>query len=269
MELFIAVVVVLVVLIYFMVVILGGVVSQASRQVDYYFQKNLSGYDEQFKEKLNTMNEMYEEEENLKRELKGMKSELVSYKTSPFYAPRPLARDVYIPTARYVDSDFFNDYKIAKDKLLGINKQKVINDILIKVPFQGDRQKYETVCSIQDKLNFEAVYDLCSSPREEQLQVLKECLSADEKLFLTEFLEKTGGEEEFEILSFLEFLRIVKRRNDPHLFVSVGENEEDYTDEQRNIVCSIDTNICEGLKIIYQNKIYDYSIYKTRRRVGN
>ena len=33
--------------------------------------------------------------------------------------------------------------------------------------------------------------------------------------------------------------------------------------------CKVDGNICEGVKIVYQNKVYDYSIYKSRRKVGS
>ena len=269
MEIFAAVVIVLAVLIYFMVVMLGGVVSQAGRQVDEYFLKSLDKYDDDYKEKLNSINKMYQEKEDLARELRGMKNDLISYKTSPFYAPRPLAREVYIPTARYIDNDFFEEYKVAKDKLMSINKQEVINNIMEKVPFTGDMDRYETVCRVVEKLNFQAVYDLCSIQKEEQLQVLKECLEPKEQKLLLEYLEGMNEAEEFEILSFLDFLKKVKSDNDPHLFVNVGENEEDYSNEERKIVCSIDMNICEGLKIVYQNKIYDYSIYKSRRKVGS
>ena len=130
MGIFVAAVIVLIVLIYFMIVMLRSVVSEAGHQVNSYFLKNLESYDAQFKEKFKQMNELKEEQETLNREVKSMKSELVSYKTSPFYAPRPLARDVYIPTARYIDNDFFEEYKIAKDKLLSINKQQVINNVM-------------------------------------------------------------------------------------------------------------------------------------------
>lgn len=269
MGVFLAVVVVLLVLIYFTVVMLRCVASETGHRVDTYFLKNLESYDARYKEKIGSMNRMQEEHETLARELKGMRNELIANKTSPFYAPRPLARDIYIPTARYIDNDFFEEYKIAKDKLMSINKQQVIDDVMAKVPYEGNMKRYETAVGIQDELNFEAVYDLCSLPREEQLAVLKDSLMGRQNELLMEYIGSIGDTEEFEVLSFLDYVKKVRVDNDPHVYVSVGINEADYSDAARNICCSVDDNICEGVKIIYQNKIYDYSIYKTRRKVGS
>lgn len=269
MEIFVAVVIVLLVLIYFMVVMLRSVVAEASRRVNDYFLKNLQDYDGRFKERIDTMNKMHEEHEELTRELRSMRGEMISYKTSPFYAPRPLARDVYIPTARYIDNDFFEEYKVAKDKLASIDKQQVIDNVIEKAAFEGDLSLYHTVEGILSKLNFDAMYDLCSIPKEEQMQILRECLEPKEQKFLFGYIEEMEELEEFDILAFVDHLKKLKLENDPHIFVNVGVNEEDYTDPERNIICSIDDNICEGLKIVYQNKIYDYSIYKSRRKVGS
>lgn len=269
MGIFIAVVVVLLVLIYFMTVMIRSIVSESNQKVNAYFLKNLEMYDSRYKEKVTSLHKINMEHEEVSRELRNMKNEMISYKTSPFYAPRPVPRDIYIPTARYIDNDFFEEYKIAKDKLLSINKQEVIDNVMEKVPFTGNMERYNTVQSIMGKLNFEAVYDLCSSTKEDQLQIIKECLDIEEQKLLLEYIENMTDIDEFEVLGFIDFLKHIAWKNDPHVFVSVAENEEDYTNEERQIVCLVDQNICEGLKIVYQNKVYDYSIYKSRRKVGS
>ncbi len=269
MGIFIAVVVVLLVLIYFMTVMLRSVVSESNQKVNAYFLKNLEMYDSRYKEKVTSLHKMNMECEEVSRELRNMKNEMISYKTSPFYAPRPVPRDIYIPTARYIDNDFFEEYKIAKDKLLSINKQEVIDNVMNKVPFTGDLERYELVQGILQKLNFEAIYDLCSSTKEDQLQIIKECLDGEEQKLLLEHIEDMEDIDEFDVLGFVDYLKHIAWQNDPHVFVSVAENEEDFSDEERKIVCLVDQNICEGLKIVYQNKVYDYSIYKTRRKVGS
>ncbi|MCI5620136.1 MAG: hypothetical protein MR355_01005 [Lachnospiraceae bacterium] len=269
MAVFIAVVVVLAVLIYFMAVMLRSVISQANQQVNGYFSKNLEIYDERYRDTIHSMNQMHMEQESLSRELRGLKNEMISYRTSPFYAPRPLERDVYIPTARYVDNDFFEEYKTVKDKLQSIDKRSVIENVKNVVPFTGDMDRYELACGIVEKLNFDALYDLCTSQKEEQLQVLQDCLEPKEQKLLLEYIDDMTELDEFNVLSFLDYVRKVGRDNDPHLFVYVGVNEKDYSNPEKGIVCDVDTNICEGLKIIYQNKVYDYSIYKTRRKVGS
>lgn len=263
MGLFVAVLIVLVVLIYFMLVMIRSVVNEVTHKVDSYFQENLQEYDTNYKEKIARMNQMHKDVEELSAEMRSMQNELLAYKTSPFYAPRPLARDVFIPTARYIDNDFFKEYKTAKDKLQSINKQEVIDNIIERFPYVGNVEKYNTVSGILEKLNFEAIYDLCNAQSKEQYQVLCETLEPEELVILNEFMEEAPGD--FNILDFIDYMKKVMRDNDPRLFVSVAENEEDLTDEKRGIICSTDPNICEGLKVIYQNKIYDYSIYKTRK----
>lgn len=269
MGIFIAVIVVLLVLIYFMTIMLRSVVSESNQKVNGYFLKNLEMYDARYREKVSSLSKINVEYEDVARELKNMKNEMISYKTSPFYAPRPVPRDIYIPTARYIDNDFFEEYKIAKDKLMSINKQEVINNVMEKIPFQGNIKIYDTVQSIMKKLNFDAIYDLCSSTKEEQLEIIKDCLDNEEQKLLLEYIEDMEEIDEFDVLGFVDYLKHVAWKNDPHVFVSVAENEADYSDDSRNVVCNVDQNICEGIKIVYQNKVYDYSIYKSRRKVGS
>ena len=269
MGVFIAVIVVLVILIYFMTIMLRSVVSESNQKVNGYFLKNLEMYDTRYKDKVNALRRINVEYEDVSRELRNMRNEMISYKTSPFYAPRPVPRDIFIPTARYIDNDFFEEYKIAKDKLMSINKQEVIDNVIEKVPFTGNVELYETIQGILNKLNFEAIYDLCSSTKEDQLQIIKDSLDDKEQKLLLEYIETLEDIDEFEVLGFTDFLKHTAWKNDPHVFVSVAENEEDYSNEDRNIVCLVDQNICEGLKIVYQNKVYDYSIYKSRRKVGS
>jgi hypothetical protein len=265
---YIAVAVVLVILMYFMIVMLKSVVAEANQKVNSYFIKNLEQYDGVYKEQMTNLNKLNIEVEETSRELRNMKQEMVSHKTSPFYAPRPIPRDIYIPTARYIDNDFFEDYKNAKDKLMSIDKQEVIDNVIQKVPYEGDKDRYKIALGILEKIDFEAKYDFVSSTNEQQLLILYEVLNDTEKGILYEYVRDMAEIEDFDILGFIDYVRNIERINTPKVFVSVAENEKDYSNAERKIVCNVDGNICEGLKIVYQNKVYDYSIYKTRRKVG-
>lgn len=266
---YIAVIVVLAVLVYFMIVMLKSVIAESNQKVNSYFVKNLEEYDDVYRNKMTNLNKLNIECEETARELRNMKNEMVSHKTSPFYAPRPIPRDIYIPTARYIDNDFFEDYKNAKDKLMSIDKQDVINNVMDKVPYKGDIDLYKLAQGIIEKINFEAKYDLCSISSENQLKILNEALNTKEKELLYDYVKDMIEIEEFDILGFIDYIKHIEWQNAPQVFVSVAENEKDYSNKRRNIVCNVDSNICEGLKIVYQNKVYDYSIYKTRRKVGS
>ena len=266
MEFFVAVVIVLLVLIYFMVIVLRSVVSEVNQKVNGYFLKHLENYDEQFENKFTQMKEMNDKEEKMSRTLRSLERELEAYKVSPFYVPRPIPRDIYIPTARYIDNDFFVEYKVTKDKLMSIDKQQVIYNVMDKVPYTGDIDRYNLACEIISDLDFEGMYNLCSVSSSEQIDILKEALTDEKGEMLSQYIDTLDEESQFDSLQFIDYVKTIRTIEDPHVYVSVGENELDYTEEDKKIICSVDSNICEGIKIIFQNKVYDYSIYKTRRK---
>ena len=266
MEFFVAVVIVLLVLIYFMVAVLRSVVSEVNQKVNEYFLKHLEEYDDHYSSKLSRIKEMNAKEEKLSRTIRSLEREAESYRVSPFYVPRPVPRDIYIPTARYIDNDFFVEYKVAKDKLMSIDKQQVIYNVLERVPYTGNLERYKLACDIIADLNFEVLYNLCSVSADDQLKALTETLTGEKKEMLEQYVEKLEVDEIFDSMKFYDYVKNIRLSEDPNVYVSVAENEQDYTEEEKNIICSVDSNICEGIKIIFQNKIYDYSIYKTRRK---
>lgn len=267
MDIFIAVLLVLLVMMYFMFVTLKASVENVNHKVNQFFIDKLQDFDEDFKEKIDEMEGLTEEKEQLQREVRAMKNDMISFKTSPFYAPRPLARSVYIPVARYIDNDFFEEYKSAKD-MLKMDKPQIILDIIDKVPYVGNRDLYNVANSILEKLNFDALFEMSSLKSSEQLEILDESLDKKEQKFLVDYLvNELSDPEDFQCLDFISHVKKIINENDPHIFVKTGEIDEDLSYVHKYVINQYDDNICEGIKLIYQNKVYDYSIYKSRKRV--
>ena len=159
MEFFVAVVIVLLVLIYFMVVVLRSVVSEVNQKVNGYFLKHLEEYDDHYSSKLAHIKEMNAKEEKLSRTLRSLEREMEAYRVSPFYVPRPVPRDIYIPTARYIDNDFFVEYKVAKDKFKNKsgftvgNAQKFLN-MLMKDLYACLKQTPNLLCGYEDYFRY-------------------------------------------------------------------------------------------------------------------
>ncbi len=267
MNMFIAVLIVMVVMLYFMAVTLRAVVENTNRKVNGYFLRKLKDFDGDFEEKVTEMEQLTEEKERLEREVKSLKADMISFKTSPFYAPRPLARSIYIPVARYIDDDFFEEYKSAKD-MLKMDKAGIIKTIIEKVPYSGDAKEYKMVCKILEKLNFDAIFEMSSLQSMEQLKILNETFTKTEQKYLVDYIMNELDEpEKFNCLDFISYVKIRKKLHDPHLYVRTGEQGEDFTYVNGNVVSQYDDNVCEGVKIIYQNRVYDYSIYKSRKKI--
>lgn len=262
---FIAIFLVMGVMIYFIAVSLMLVVENSTKRVNAYFLSKLGEYDEDFEKKIVEMEDLEDQRESLKQEIRILQMDHKALETSRFYRPRPVMRDTYIPIARYIDNGFFEDYKKAKT-LLVMDKAEIIRNIMEKFPYTGDLKKYKTANKILEKLNFQAVYDLSSLPESTQLEVLDEALTKTEKLLLKEYMDEKENNDCFDLLDFLSWTEQVVNKESPQLLAAIGEKDEDYSDVAENVVCRFDQNVCEGIRIIYQNKLYDYSIYESRRK---
>lgn len=262
---FIAIFLVMGVMIYFIAVSLRIVIENATKRVNAYFLSKLGEYDEDFEKKIEEMEELEDQRESLKQEIRILQMDHNSLEASRFYRPRPLMRDTYIPIARYIDNGFFEDYKKAKN-LLVMDKAQIIRDIMEKFPYTGNLKRYQTAKKILDKLNFQAIYDLSGLTEDVQLEVLEEVFTKPEKLLLKEYRDESEDKEHFDLLEFLNWVKQILHRESPRLLASVGDENEDYSDISENVVCKFDQNVCEGIRIVYQNKLYDYSIYESRRK---
>lgn len=265
MAVFIAIFIVMGILVYFIAVSLRIVVESAGRKVNAYFLSKLSAYDEDFGEKLEEVQRLEKESGELRERLEELRSEKGALETSRFYKPRPLMRDTYIPVARYIDNSFFEDYKLTK-KLLDMDKEAIIRGILENFPYAGDMERYRTAERIMGNLNAEAVYDLISLMRPSQIRCLKETFDESEWKLFQEYFYALPEEGAFDLLEFLNWLKQAMQKESPYLTAYVGEESEDYSYISPFVVCGFDKNVCEGIRIIYQNKLYDYSIYESRKK---
>ena len=107
MALFIAVLIVMVIMLYFMYVTLKAGIENANRKVNKFFLDKIEEFDEEFDEKIDKIEELTESRDALKRQVKSLKEDMISFKTSPFYAPRPVPRSVYVPVASFMLSKTF------------------------------------------------------------------------------------------------------------------------------------------------------------------
>ncbi len=264
-AIFAAIFLVMGVMIYFITVSLRIVTENANKKVNAYFLSKLREYDDDFVEKMNELELLQQQKVDLKQEIRILQMDHNSLEVPRFYKPRPVMRDTFIPMARYIDNGFFEDYKMAKN-LLVMNKEEIIQTIMTKFPYEGNLARYRMAKSILDKLNFEAIYDLCSLEEKTQLMILNEELTSEEVNLLEEYVSPLIYPEDFDLLGFLRCLDQIVKEESPILMAYIGDKEEDYAYISPNVVCQFDKNVCEGIRIVYQNRLYDYSIYESRRK---
>lgn len=74
------------------------------------------------------------------------------------------------------------------------------------------------------------------------------------------FMEFYSGKLEFEVEDFCNFLDYEMGNCDPTIYVYVGNNKANYDMIDKRIKTIYSNEIYKGIKIVYLNKMYDYSL---------
>lgn len=246
--------------------VLKTAAAVTKRQVDSCFVKELEEYNGFLSKKQEESKQIAEQKETLKKEIQDMEGVVLSLKTSPFYAPRPIARELFVPTARYIDNEFFDNHKRVNDMLRSMDFQEIVDKVEETNTYHGDMEDYKTACELLDFLNMDMSYELCTLPSETQLLVLRAALQEKMGEMLERFISTLSEESDFDVLDFRTYIREIRTAQDPTMYVRTGREELEGVEEEEGLVHQYDSNISEGLKIIYQNQSYDFSIYRLRSR---
>lgn len=235
------------------------------KQVSACFVRELEDYDQFLDEQDEENRQLLEEREDLRKEISDMQGVMTSLKSSPFYAPRPVPRDLFVPTARYIDNDFFENHKRVKDLMKGFDKLEVMGRIREKLPYEGNLAEYEAASRILDMLDLNTLYELGTMSEPVQLQVLEESFEGMDKELLERYVSEQDREK-FDCLDFVSWLKELRTYQDPRMYVRTGDRDDDFSPGGEDVVTQYDGNISEGIKFIHQNMLFDFSIYRLRSK---
>lgn len=240
--------------------------AAARKQVESCFVRELEKYNDFLLEKVRESSQVRQRKERLQKEIEELEGVASSLKTSPFYAPCLASRELFIPMARYIDDEFFDHHRMVKNLMKSMNWQEIIKKIQSQYVFCGIREDYDAACGLLEFLNMETLYEFCTLTPAVQLENLQTAVQGTEKGLLDRFLLTVPEGEVFDILRFQTFVREIRTENDPVMYLRTGEEEMEPLESEVEIKHQFDKNISEGLKIIYQNRLYDFSIYRLRSR---
>lgn len=261
-----AVLAAMVVLNLFMGFVIYQIVLITNRQVKRHVTKELENCTAAVDQKMEEFKQMEQKKEKLQHEISSLEGVVLSLKTSPFYAPKAIDRELFIPTARYIDNTFFDNHKVVSDMMKGVDQREIVRNIRKLHAYTGNREDYDTACRLLDFLAVDTAYELCTVTPKLQIETLREALTGREAEMLEEFLRTLGEDEEFDALNFRTYLREIRTEQDPTMYIRTGDRELDCSQWGQEMVHQYDGNISEGLKVIYQNQSFDFSIYRLRSK---
>jgi len=237
----IAIIVILIVMTVVIFFILRSTVKNINEQGRSYFVLKLQQYDEeQNKDKENNSKEEIENNKETSNDSGKKTGTLVYLDSNNNYEVENL-----LELVKRVDSKFsFNSEDIVKKFASMIANTKGYNE-------------YNQLSKIKDYINKIGVYNILTSDEEGLIDTIQENIKNIDESIYNKYM---NNRYEFDVEDFIDYIDSEMGVCDPMIYVYVGKKSENYDHIDKRIKTIYDKNVYKGIKIIYKNKMYDYSL---------
>lgn len=231
-----------------MFLVLKSTVKKINSQTKLYFVDKAQEYDYMIDEKLDKLSKINQE----LKEKELNKDETDNSVSSNNYEFDYQIIDLLNKT-KYQDKNIFEINKMIDEKF-DIDYVGILKEFLKNIHDDGT---YKFVMELRKKFNSTTIYKLKILSEEEQMELLNNKLSEKERQVYKAYLKINNKHN---IDSFIDYLNELVDLNNPNITVYVGNKTENYDYLSNYIKTVYSKDIYKGIKIIYKNKIYDYSL---------
>lgn len=247
METFIISFVVIILLVLAMSLILKNTVKTIDDKSKSYFVDKLKQYDYLIDEKEKKLSELEEELEKRKNGLEENKTR----EGKPTYDFDNSIIDLLTET-NYLDKNIFAINKKIEEKFI-INYEDLIKDFLANIKSDN---KYDFCINLRNKFTPQEIYKIEIMLPDEREEYLNEFLTKEEHKVYEIFLSSNN----FNMEDFIDYLNRLIELNNPTITVLVPNKNINYDYIDKRIKTKVSDSIYKGIKILYRNKIYDFSL---------
>lgn len=247
--LFIVVCLIIAFLVFLMFVILKKTVRIVNSQTKSYFVNKLQGYDDLIRDKESKLSEI---DELIKDKEKGIKEDNTHNDVKTGYAFDTNVIDL-LNSTQYQDKNIFELNKKIDENFV-VNYEELVKDFLALCDEDKD---YDFCLNLRGKFSSDVIYDLKSMMSDKQEEELKKMLSNKEYKVYEAFKLVVSDHS---IDNFIDYLDQLVNLNNPKITILVGNKSENYDHLSENIETVFNDKIYRGIKIIYRNKVYDFSL---------
>lgn len=247
MTIFIISFTVIILLVVAMSLVLRNAVKQVDDKSKSYFVDKLKEYDYLIDEKEKKLSEL---ESELEKRKQGLKDN-TDNNGKPNYDFDSSIIDLLTETS-YLDKNIFAINKKIEEKFI-INYEDLIKDFLSNIK---DDNKYDFCFKLRKKFTPLEIYKIEIMLPMERDEYLKKFLTKEEYMVYEIFL----ASNRFNMEDFIDYLNRLIELNDPTITVLVPSKNVNYDYIDKRVKTKVSENIYKGIKILYRNKIYDFSL---------
>lgn len=246
--LFLVACVVICLLVFVMFLILKKTVKTINTQTKLYFVDKLQEYDYLINEKEEKLNQIDKEikEKESKKEENTPKIDKNNYEFD--YNIINLFNNT-----KYQDKNIFELNKKIDEKF-NIDYVSLLNKFLSNI---SENNQYAFCMNIKNKFTSNVIYSLKVLSDFEFEEKIKDMLEINEYKIYRLYKETN---KDGDIDGFIDYLNELIDLNNPNIIVYVGDKAQNYDYLSKYIKTVYSSDIYKGIKIMYQNKIYDYSL---------
>ena len=245
---FIIVCLIIAFLVFLMFLILRKTVRIVNDQTKSYFVNKLQGYDDLITEKENKLEEI---DNLIKNREKGIKEDNKEI-TNNGYVFDTNVIDM-LNSTKYQDKSITELNKMIDENFV-VNYDELIKDFLALCK---DEKDYDFCLNLRKKFDSNMIYLLKSMMQSDREEKIKDLLDKKEYKVYDAFKLVT---EDNSIENFIDYLDQLVDLNNPKVKILVGNRQENYNHLNKNIETVYNDKIYRGIKIIYRNKVYDFSL---------
>ena len=231
-----------------MFLILKKTVNVVNTQTKTYFVDKLQAYDSLIDEKEQRLKEI---NELLKDRKKGLNSEENVFKKDGYDFDYNII-DLF-NSAEYQNKDILRINKLIEEKF-DFDHEKLIKEFLLCVK---NVNKYEFCINLKNKFTSEIIYKVKTILDIDLDDFMKEFLTKDEYSIYQHFKDLNGT---FLVEDFIDYLDRLVELNNPNITVYVSNKKENYDYLSKYIKTVVSDDIYSGIKIVYRDKVYDFSL---------
>ena len=232
-----------------MYLVLKKTVGIVNAQTKSYFVNKLQGYDDLIQDKENRLLEI---DNLIKDKEKGIKEESNRKENNQSYAFDSEIIGLFNDT-KYQDKSILELNKKIDEKFV-INYEELVKDFLTLCNSKSD---YDFCVNLRGKFDSDTIYNLkCMLEKDRDIK-LRNMLNEKEYKVYETFKLVTS---EISIDNFIDYLDQLIDLNNPQVLILVGNKSENYDHLSEYVKTVENDKIYRGIKIIYRNKIYDFSL---------
>lgn len=248
-TLFIIVSLIIAFLVFLMFMILKKTVGIVNTQTKSYFVNKLQGYDDLIRDKENKLQEI---DDLIKDKEKGIKEDNNDNELSKSYAFDTNVIDL-LNSTKYQDKNVLEINKIIDENFV-VNYEELVKDFL---SLCDEDTNYDFCLNLRGKFDSDTIYKIKSMMDDDKEDMIKKMLSEKEYKVYEAFKLIVSDHS---IENFIDYLDQLVDLNNPKITILTGNKSENYDHLSEYIETKFNDKIYRGIKIIYRNKVYDFSL---------